>query len=207
MSDQNESPRSPSRSKNVNLFFGTRGELKEVAKKDDASTAYIIFQNDRLHAHMNRMERRAKEAERHLARASDDTERAERTLTCLRGMLHNEIEKGRMLTEINSVMRRHRDAMSRTLETMGFAAATHAALTFGAHSLAWAANPDTSSLDSLTFAFHLGSAAVFGWVWYRSRADAGAGCRSAGRVLSELNDQLAEATRGTEHLHEIVDEL
>ena len=191
--------------KNVNLFFGSRGELTEVVKKDDASTAYIIFQNDRLHAQVDRMQRRIKDLERDLNRAVDDSDRAERSRTCLRGMLHNEIEKGRIVTDINDRLRDHREATSGLLQQMGVVAVAHAAVALGVHALAWAWPDD--SLASFSVAVHLGNAAVFGWMCHCASTRAKADSTAAEVALAELGEQMASAARGTEHLHDIVDEL
>lgn len=193
------------RAKNVNLFFGTRSELADVAKKDDASTAYIIFQNDRLHSNVDRLQKRIKDAERDLHRATDDSDRAERSRTCLRGMLHNEIEKGRISRDVNAMLQEHNLYLGEVTKKTGTMSVVHASVALGVHALAWLW-PD-GSLDSLALAVHLGNAAVFGWMYCCARSQTASRTLADRSALAEMEKQLASASRGTDHLHDIVDEL
>ena len=189
------------RSKNVNLFFGTKTELADVAKREDASTSYIILQNDRLHSQADRLQRRIRDLERERDRASDDSDRAERSRTCLRGMLHNEVEKseilGDMVAQLSRDLSGHKAASARLCGN----AMVHAAVSMLVHAVGcWVSGSD-HLVGRLMLSVHVGNAAVFGWLCSRPPAP------SADGRVSELRDKLADAERGTAHLHGIIDEL
>ncbi|AUF82731.1 hypothetical protein TetV_649 [Tetraselmis virus 1] len=79
-------------SKNINLFFGK--EVDKITKSEtNSTTSYIILQNDSLHAQLERMKRSCERASKEKDELVSDLESSEKTKTCLRGMLHNEVEK------------------------------------------------------------------------------------------------------------------
>ena len=194
------------RAKHVNLYFGTKAELADVSRKDDASTAYIIFQNDRLHSQADRLQKRLRDAERERDRSADDADRSERSRTCLRGMLHNEVERSSVLREMLGLAESAAAARAADGARVAGAAAVHAAFGLALHALGWwlAGASPCGAWPRLALSVHVGNAAVFGWTVYgRSAARRG----EDGPEMRELRRRLAEAERGTSHLHEIVDEM
>lgn len=185
------------RRKEVNLYFGSQQELGEVLKKDDASLSYILLQNDRLHAKVERLERKVRDVERDRDGAVGDGERAERSRVCLRGMLHNEIEKSSLYEELVAELRGASESVAMSHEYLKARMTGAVAAGFLLHCLASAF--ERAHLPVL--AMHLGNATFAVWMlycgWDARPSDA------PGRLLARIG----EANRATEHLHGIVDEL
>lgn len=196
-----------SRAKNVNLFFGTKNELTDVAKKDDASTSYIIFQNDRLHSQTERFQKKIRDLEKERDRAVEDSDRAERSRNCLRGMLHNEIEKSKILGDI--VEQQNKGLLGQEMTQARLIGNTmiHAVISLSVHTIGWWTSGHEDVINRLMLSVHVGNFVTFGWLAYRSNFDRNKGNESASQTLRELRNKLADAERGTAHLHDIVDEM
>lgn len=182
---------------NVNMFFGSRRELNDVSKKDDATTAYIILQNDRLHAQAERTMKRVKDLERDLAAARADADRAERSKTCILGVVHNEVEKSRIMSDILREM----DGSARSVSQLLATAAAHAAAAAVFHAAGCCLSPTISTAGQSLLAAHACSAAYLAWT-YRKR-----GASETSRVVRELKGELDRAQRGTDRIHDILDEM
>eukprot|EP00873_Tetraselmis_striata_P033872 jgi/Tetstr1/454136/TSEL_041055.t1 len=194
------------REKSVNLFFGTKTELEEAIRKDDGCTAYIILQNDRLHTQAERQQRRIREVEQQRERIAEEAERAERSKTCLRGMLHNQIEKAQILSEITAELARSRARANANAGKLLSQVAVQAALALGAHTATWWAGGGGPAALAL-IAGHIGSVAAFGMLCAHAARRAASAEQGTDAALAELHLRLAAAEKGTDHLHDIVDEM
>lgn len=173
------------------MFFGSRRELGEISKKDDAATAYIILQNDRLHSQVERATKRIKDLDRELASARADAERAERSKTCILGVVHNEVEKSRIMSDIVTAM----DGSVQSVSHIFRVAAVHASASVLFHAAGCLLSPTIAAQSIL--AAHICSLAVFAWAYRNMSAP----------DVRDLRCELEKAQRGTDHIHDILDEM
>lgn len=179
---------------NVNLFFGNRKELNDVVKRDDATTAYIIMQNDSMHSQIEKLKRSVERVSKERDNAVDDFERNERSKVCIRGMLHNELEKSKMLEEMVDVY----ESVVNTRASRNWRNAA------GACVMVFTGAVSSFVTVSHGYCFAGVSAAVLGGIASLSMwLDAGPPIPD----VSSLKEGLQKAQKGNEHLHNIVDEL
>lgn len=192
------------RAKNVHLYFGSKSELAEISKKDDASTSYVIFQNDRLHSHVERLQRRVKELERERDKAVEDADRAEMSKTCIKGMLHNEIQRSQLLGDVVLNLEARGERLSSFRSAYSASSAAHAAVALLAHLLGlWA----SGVLARAVFSAHFLHSVAYAWFCFGSPSRGSEEASASEAALLHLRAKLASVERGTEHLHNIVDEM
>ena len=76
----------------VKMYFTTNELKKDVLPKDNSSTAYIIMQNNKLHACVKDLERQLSECENDKRTAEDEVDSLTKSRTCLQGYMKNELE-------------------------------------------------------------------------------------------------------------------
>lgn len=190
----------------INFFFGR--DVAEVVKKDDATTQYMILQNDALHSQLEQARKAAARISKERDAASADLDSAERSKVCLRGVLHNEVEKNKarsdIITDAETSMknkdasdRRHyrltysQDAMCVAVLSVGLAANMLLGRSRYASSAAMA-YAILSAFYNMIKTNIRASYYVFEEYQRRSRCNA---------------DTLRKSERGSEYLHNIIDEL
>lgn len=76
----------------IKMYFTTNELNKEVLPKDNSSTAYIILQNNKLHAHVKHLEKQINMLEHEKNTAEDEVDSLTKSRTCLQGYMKNELE-------------------------------------------------------------------------------------------------------------------
>jgi hypothetical protein len=188
-------------------FFGTRAELEDISR-GHGSTAYVVLQNDRLHGTVDRLHRRVREAERERDRAVSEAGIAERARVCLRGIMHNEIEKAQAGIRLSQTLRAARDHAAGVARFTGVSSAIGLAM----HAMTTcilACTMQSSPVCKHVPDWHAEAAIVLlathvAWtVWSAWRAV----IETAPPDTSSLDSRISAAMVGTEHLHELVDEM
>lgn len=168
-------------------YFATQQELADVSKTDGAG-GYVILQNDALHSRVERLERRVREAERERDRASAEADRRDRSATCMKGLLHNQVEEAacarRLCDALDAGGRGALRAMASASMVSFVAAAILAAPPFPAARAAAVAMQACAT-----------TATVF--IWLRGEPTA----------VAERRAELSATGRASAGLHELIDEL
>lgn len=175
-------------------YFANQGMIKDIGGRDGGEISYIILQNDALHSRLDRMERRLREAERERDRAVEDCDRRDRVNTCLRGLVHNEIEATAAARDLASLL----DARCRWVYRSVSAAAAGVSVAcysvYAAHALLGLI--DDSSAWGMVAAVHAaGLAAASSAVMIQDRR------------VTAARSALAQATHASSTVHSLVDEI
>eukprot|EP00873_Tetraselmis_striata_P026915 jgi/Tetstr1/447179/TSEL_034616.t1 len=100
---ESKAPKAP-KEHPVNLFFGTAADMADLAAdKDTGSQAYVILQNNQLFADNAKLRARVDKLRADKEILATDFDHLEKTKTCLRGLLHNEVEISGVREEICQV--------------------------------------------------------------------------------------------------------
>ena len=99
----------------VNFYFGSAEDMVEIKNKDNSSQEYLILQNNQLFAENAKLRNKIDRIKSEKELVSTDRDNMERTKTCLKGLLHNEVE-------INDIQKEIRRAHSDDLVNMRRAA-------------------------------------------------------------------------------------
>lgn len=102
--------------------------LRDIARKDNAPTEYIIFQNDALHAECTRIRAIAQKFRGARDALQGEVDSLESGRTCMRGLLHNEVEHGKTLASLATA---YEDVMRSCRRRIGAAVARSAGCTLG----------------------------------------------------------------------------
>lgn len=181
-----------------------RAEVAATHQVCDAH-AYVVQQNQFLHSEVARLRSRAERSSRERESAAVELEAAQRARTCLRGLLHNEIEvtrlRGELITTWRTAFERMRGRARRFAAQAALAAAGLVAVeirhAFADDEAAWCA---ASGVDVLAAARVAACAAV------AIGAVALLAC-SGEPDTTKVLQQLAAAERGSDALHAVVDEI
>lgn len=191
----------------INLFFGK--EVQDVAKKSgDTTTEYIILQNDSLHASLEKAKRSMDRLIKERDASAGDLDAMEKSRVCLRGMLHNEIEKGTLcetiVAEAEKMLRKTDEnklkIVGRASTGMFLCLVTAIAGTVSAH----VQGPWSHATNALNAIVSLGVLGVICRLSLDAKRDAFPEYEIR---VCDTKAQLRQAEKGTEHLHAIIDEL
>ena len=86
----------------VNFYFGTSNDMEEIKNKDNSSQAYLILQNNQLFAENSKLRTKIERMRSEKETLNADSDNMERTKTCLKGLLHNEVEINHIQKEIRT---------------------------------------------------------------------------------------------------------
>lgn len=181
----------------VNLFFGTAADMEELKAKDNSSEAYLILQNNQMFAENARLRTRIERLRTEKETVVADHDNVERSRTCLKGLLHNEIE-------INQIHKSIRDAHASDIAQMRGAAfmfvfevmvsAVIIAGTVTVHAMT-AQREDIILITQLFLCAGTAMSAVL----YASN--------TTPTDLSALEAELSDAQSASKNLHAVIDEL
>lgn len=76
----------------LKMYFTTNEIKKDILNKENASTEYIILQNNRLHMYVKTLENSLNDLETEKNNANDEVDSLTKTRTCLQGYMKNEVE-------------------------------------------------------------------------------------------------------------------
>jgi hypothetical protein len=76
----------------LKMYFTTNEIKKNILNKENASTEYIILQNNRLHMYVKTLENSLNDLETEKNNANDEVDSLTKTRTCLQGYMKNEVE-------------------------------------------------------------------------------------------------------------------
>lgn len=110
----------------VNLYFGSAEEMSVIKGKDNASQAYLILQNNQLFSENAKLRSKVERVKSEKEVIGTDCDNMERTKTCLKGLLHNEVEINEIQREIRRVHAADLGTMRRA--ALGFAVQVVAAV-------------------------------------------------------------------------------
>jgi len=102
----------------VNFYFGSAEDMSEIKSKDNSSQEYLILQNNQLFSENAKLRNRVERVKSEKEVLSTDCDNMERTKTCLKGLLHNEVEINDLQKEIRNIQAGDLVAMRRT--ALGF---------------------------------------------------------------------------------------
>ena len=110
----------------VNFYFGSAEDMSEIKNKDNSSQEYLILQNNQLFSENAKLRNRVERVKSEKEVLGSDCDNMERTKTCLKGLLHNEVEINDLQKEIRNIQATDLVAMRRT--ALGFAVEVIAAV-------------------------------------------------------------------------------
>jgi predicted RNase H-like nuclease (RuvC/YqgF family) len=87
----------------VNFYFGNSNDMEEIKTKDNSSQAYLILQNNQLFSENAKLRAKIDRMRSEKETLGADCDNMERTKTCLKGLLHNEVEINDIQKEIRTV--------------------------------------------------------------------------------------------------------
>ena len=95
----------------VKMFFST-SDIKEnvLNKKDDASIAYIIMQNNQLHTNCDHLKEELMEIKFQKQELEEEVDSLSKTRTCLQGYVKNELELADNWKNVAKIYQRHLDS-------------------------------------------------------------------------------------------------
>lgn len=103
----------------VNFYFGSAEDMSEIKSKDNSSQEYLILQNNQLFSENAKLRNRVERVKSEKEVLGTDCDNMERAKTCLKGLLHNEVEINDIQKEIRTIQANDLAAMRRT--ALGFA--------------------------------------------------------------------------------------
>lgn len=182
----------------VNFYFGSAEDMAEVKKKDNSSQEYLILQNNQLFSENAKLRSRVERVKSEKEVLNADYDNMERTKTCLKGLLHNEVEINEIQKEIRTIQAKDLVAMRRT--ALGFAVEIIAALAClaGTVALDMASKPEHEKILWMVQTCLCAGTAASALVFAASVDSTN---------VAPLEESLKDAQKASSNLHCIIDEI
>lgn len=182
----------------VNLYFGSTDDMNDLKSKDNASQAYLIMQNNQLYYENSKLRLRIEKMKVEAETLSTDIESMDKTKTCLKGLLHNEIEINRIRDDICEVRGSDARRIARQAYILVceiYATTCAVMLLFAAREVVEQELHEMVYLAQILIIFgNLLSTCVFTPTFKLTQ-------------IPEIEEALKKAEKGSENLHSIIDEL
>jgi len=181
----------------VNFYFGSAEDMSEIKNKDNSSQEYLILQNNQLFSENAKLRTRVERVKSEKEVLSTDCDNMERSKTCLKGLLHNEVEINEIQKEIRTIQAKDLLEVRRT--ALGFAVEIIAALACltGTVALDMAYPEHEKILWMVQTCLCAGTAASA--LVFATSIDA--------TNIAPLEENLKDAQKASNNLHCIIDEI
>lgn len=182
----------------VNLYFGSPTDMADINTKDNASQAYVILQNNQLFSENAKLRSKVEKLKSDREILMTDYDNMDKSKTCLKGLLHNEVEINGIREQICKVYSDDLKAIvSRAYYFVGEMLLALAVLTFTVA----AGNQFSPEYSDLLYTSQLSLfAGLFvSTVMFVLKLDT--------TNLSDLESSLKAASKASDNLHCIIDEI
>jgi len=182
----------------IHLYFGTSEDMNELKTKDNMSQSYIILQNNQLYYENSKLRMKLDKMKLDAEIFSNDMDSLEKSKTCLKGLLHNEIEINQISEELYEIKGNDAKKITKhayTLVYEVYAITLASMVLFAARDLVDPGLHEMLYFTQVIIIFgNLLSACIFSQSFKKTST-------------KEIEDRLQFAKRGSENLHSIIDEL
>ena len=182
----------------INLYFGTSEDMNELKSKDNCSQAYVILQNNQLYYENSKLRQKVEEMKIDAENSLSDIDSLEKGKTCLKGLLHNEIEINQISEEMYKIKENDTKMIIKhayTLVYEVYAMTIASMLLFAARDIVDPGLHEMMYFTQIIIMFgNMLSACVFTQSFKQTST-------------KEIEESLKVARRGSENLHSIIDEL
>jgi hypothetical protein len=182
----------------INLYFGTSEDMNELKSKDNSSQSYVILQNNQLYYENSKLRQKIEKMKIDAENLSSDIDSLEKGKTCLKGLLHNEIEINQLSEEIYEIRENDTKMIIKHASTLVYevyAMTIASMLLFAARDIVDPGLHEMMYFTQIIIMFgNMLSACVFTQSFKQTST-------------KEIEDRLKAARRGSENLHSIIDEL
>lgn len=193
-----EHSKDPPREHPVALYFGNSNDMTEIKSKDNSSQAYLILQNNQLFSENAKLRNKVERVKSEKEVISTDFDNLERAKTCLKGLLHNEVE----INEIQKEILRVNASDISTMKSSGLAFAFEVCIAVSV----------LAGSVALDMFYDLGQREI---LWMSQICLCLGTCASAlvfaskcdSSDVARLEDDLKTAQKASSNLHCIIDEL
>ena len=182
----------------INLYFGTSEDMNELKSKDNSSQSYVILQNNQLYYENSKLRQKIEKMKIDAENLSSDIDSLEKGKTCLKGLLHNEIEINQLSEEIYEIRENDTKMIIKHASTLVYevyAMTIASMLLFAARDIVDPGLHEMMYFTQIIIMFGNMLSACFFTQSFKQTS------------TKEIEDRLKAARRGSENLHSIIDEL